>query len=160
MHYLIDGHNLIARLPEISLDDPHDEAKLVIRLRSWAAARRKHQVTVYFDHGLPGGEARNLSTSQVKVIFASTGRKADELLIKQIERLRNPGAYTVVTSDREILAAAPRALRLMSAEAFAAELARMGRTSTEVGPVSPAEPDLSPDEVDEWLDIFSGCDRE
>ncbi len=34
MHYLIDGHNLIAQISDISLDDPDDEAKLVLRLEA------------------------------------------------------------------------------------------------------------------------------
>lgn len=38
MNYLIDGHNLIARTPGLSLADPDDEAKLVQLLRRWAMA--------------------------------------------------------------------------------------------------------------------------
>ena len=35
MPYLIDGHNLIACLPDISLDDPNDEAQLVNKLKGF-----------------------------------------------------------------------------------------------------------------------------
>ena len=52
MHYLIDGHNLIGALPDISLEDPDDEVKLILVLRSWAVARRRREVTVIFDGGL------------------------------------------------------------------------------------------------------------
>ena len=38
MPHLIDGHNLIASLPDIGMDDPNKEAKLVNKLKSWAAA--------------------------------------------------------------------------------------------------------------------------
>ena len=38
MNYLIDGHNLIARTPGLSLADPDDEAKLV-RLSARDGAR-------------------------------------------------------------------------------------------------------------------------
>ena len=41
MHYLIDGHNLIAHLADIDLEDPNDEVKLVLMMRGWAAAGRK-----------------------------------------------------------------------------------------------------------------------
>ena len=54
MPILIDGHNLIGRLPDLRLDDPDDEAKLVLRLRAYAARTRK-RITVVFDQGLPGG---------------------------------------------------------------------------------------------------------
>lgn len=154
MHYLIDGHNVIAQLPDISLDDPDDEAKLVIRLRSWAAGKRKRQVTVYFDGGLPGGEARQLSTSQVKVVFASVGRTADQLLVERINKLSNPGAYTLISSDREILAVAPRGLRLMSAEAFVSELVSLDRLAEKVSEEGSEEPTLSPEDVAEWMALF------
>ena len=41
MPYLIDGHNLIAKLPDIDIADPNDEAKLVTRLRGFAAKTSK-----------------------------------------------------------------------------------------------------------------------
>ena len=75
MHYLIDGHNLIAKLPDISLDDPNDEIELILRLKSWASASPKRKVTVYFDGGLPGGIEQRLSTSDIKVIFAPEGKR-------------------------------------------------------------------------------------
>ena len=37
MPFLIDGHNLIGRMPGISLDDPDDEARLVAQLRAFCA---------------------------------------------------------------------------------------------------------------------------
>ena len=38
--YLIDGHNLIGQLPDLSLTDPDDEAKLVQKLTGFPRARR------------------------------------------------------------------------------------------------------------------------
>ena len=84
MPLLIDGHNLIGRLPDLHLDDPHDEAKLVLRLRAYAARTRK-RITVVFDHGLPGGESLPLSSAGVKAIFASAGRSADRVLQERIK---------------------------------------------------------------------------
>ena len=43
MNYLIDGHNLIGQLPDISLDDPNDEALLVQKLSGFCAANTKHR---------------------------------------------------------------------------------------------------------------------
>ena len=48
MYYLIDGHNLIAHYPDIELEDPNDEVKLVLVLRSWAAAGRKREAMDVF----------------------------------------------------------------------------------------------------------------
>ncbi len=47
MPLLIDGHNLIGRLPDLRLDDPDDEAKLVARLRTYCARTRKRITAVF-----------------------------------------------------------------------------------------------------------------
>jgi hypothetical protein len=33
--FLIDGHNLIGQLQDLSLDDPYDEAKLTVAIRRY-----------------------------------------------------------------------------------------------------------------------------
>ena len=88
MQYLIDGHNLIGKMPDIELSDPDDEIQLILRLRSWTAVSAKRKVVVYFDGGIPGGKDVNLSSSQVMVIFASRGKTADYLLITHINRVK------------------------------------------------------------------------
>ena len=57
MPFLIDGHNVIAALPDIELEDPHDEAKLVFKLRAWTGRERRKAIVV-FDGGVPGGYSR------------------------------------------------------------------------------------------------------
>ncbi len=159
MHYLIDGHNLIARLPDIELDDPDDEAKLVLRLRRWTAAGQKRLVTVFFDGGLPGGEWRRLSSGRVKPIFATADGAADALLIDRVRQARNPSAYTLITSDQQILAVAKaRRMPHLTSEAFARQLVEFDRQryadEGNMASPPPEDPILSPQEVDEWLDIF------
>lgn len=151
MRLLIDGHNLIGRLPDINLSDPDDEMQLVSRLREYAD-RTGHQVMVYFDGGLPGGHAPELSGRNVQVCFAPTGRPADTLIIRRIRQVQDRGRWLVVSSDREILAsAAGRRLRTLRAEEFAAELApgpsQAGHDPREVPP--------SEDEVEAWLREFT-----
>lgn len=164
MHYLIDGHNLIAKLEDLALDDPDDEAKLVLRLRSWTAANRKRRVTVIFDGGLPGGQSTRLSTSRVTVVFASAGQTADDLLIRRINQIKNPAEFTLVSSDAEVLAAArKRRMPLLLAEQFATQLPPE-RPRPAATPVETADeqqiaerretPQLSDDEVNEWLELF------
>ncbi|MCP4429134.1 MAG: NYN domain-containing protein [Chloroflexi bacterium] len=156
MHYLIDGHNLIAKLPDISLDDPNDEVELILRLKSWAAASRKRKVTVYFDGGLPGGIEQRLSTSDIKVIFAPKGRTADSLIINRIRKIQNPPEYTLVTSDQQIIAAAQkRRLPHLRSEAFAAKM--NGDKQKRAAPPLPLETDdpiVSASEVAEWMTLF------
>jgi len=50
MPILIDGHNLIGRMPVLSLADPDDERQLVTLLLAYRA-RTKKAVTVVFDPG-------------------------------------------------------------------------------------------------------------
>jgi predicted RNA-binding protein with PIN domain len=150
MPLLIDGHNLIGRLPDLHLDDPDDEAKLTARLRVYCARTGK-RVTVVFDRGLPGGRSQELSGGGVEVVFAATGRTADGILRARIRRARDPRGLIVVTSDREVVATAQaRGARVVRAEEFAARL-------SEPQPV-PAGRDvqLSVEEVEEWLSVFEG----
>jgi predicted RNA-binding protein with PIN domain len=89
MRYLIDGHNVIAQLPGININDPDDEAQLVMKLRGFCARTGK-QVTVIFDGGIPGGFSPNLSNSQVTVRFASAEQTtADQILLNMIRRIKN-----------------------------------------------------------------------
>jgi predicted RNA-binding protein with PIN domain len=151
MPLLIDGHNLIGRLPDLDLDDPDDEAKLVARLRTYSARTGK-RLTVVFDHGLPGGWSRELSGGGVKVVFASAGHTADGILHERIRRSRNPRGMTIVTSDRQIIASAQaKGTRIVRSEEFAARLKAPPTSKTQ----TEEDIHLSPEEVEEWLAVFN-----
>lgn len=156
MHYLIDGHNLIAKLPDVSLDDPNDEVELILRLKGWAAASPKRKITVYFDGGLPGGGAHRLSSSAIKVLFAPEGKTADSLIIKRIRAVKNPPEYCLVTSDQQIInVAQQRRMPHLLADAFAT---KMGDDQQKRhAPPPPQDTDdtpLSESEIAEWLELF------
>ncbi len=157
MHYLIDGHNLIARVPGLSLADPDDEVKLLQLLKRWAVADARRKVTVIFDKGLPGGEAKHLSGGGVRAIFAPDNRSADSLIIRRIEGIEDPAQHTVVSSDGAILRAAQRRrVPTQRSEVFAAA---MVNERTFPGAARPAadprdNPTVSPNEVSEWLELF------
>lgn len=152
MPYLIDGHNLIHYLDDIHLDDPHDEAKLVIKLRGFCARRRK-KVVVIFDHGLPGGYSQ-LSTPSVMVVFASAAHtNADNIIRERINNIRDIKGWTVVSSDNEVLDAARLVgMRGMKCHEFAEILTRKLDEKLHEG----ENPNVmvSPDEVKEWLTLF------
>ncbi len=164
MHYLIDGHNLIAQMPDIDLEDANDEALLVLRLRSWVAGGRKRRVTVIFDGGLPGGRSRFHSRAQLNVIFASEGRTADALLIRRINKVQNPAEYTLVSSDLQVIEAArARRMRHLGSEAFArrlTEFSQRAKKATAAQAADEAEdPAVSQDEVAEWLALFEAAPK-
>ena len=104
MHYLIDGHNLIGKMPEIGLDHPAKELRLIERLMQFCSRRQRDSCAIVFDRGLPGGRKPRLGNSQVKVSFAHSATNADRLIMVQNGRLIDDGdaayadgGFTVVT---------------------------------------------------------------
>lgn len=154
MAYLIDGHNLIACLPDISLDDPNDEAQLVNRLKGFAAKAGKKFVVV-FDHGLPGGQS-SLSTRSVQVVFAAAHhRTADDLIKSRISRTKDAPNWTLVSADRELANCAHRQrMKHMSSARFAQLLVGTGAAEETRG--EEIHPTISSDDVDELYQAFGG----
>ncbi len=122
MTLLVDGHNLIGQMTSLHLDDPDDEEKLMVLLRAFRA-RTGQPIVVYFDAGLAYQTPGRRSNGGVIVRWAGTGRRADDLIVRDVSRHPNPRELTVVTSDRALqnrvrLAGA----RIRDAAAFAVEL--------------------------------------
>ncbi|MDJ0752953.1 MAG: NYN domain-containing protein [Ardenticatenaceae bacterium] len=167
MIYLIDGHNLIGKMPDIDLADPDDEEKLIGKLRDWARQSQKRTVHVYFDPGSLGGFGNLMGGSGIKVEFARMGQIADDLLIKKLRQIRNPQEYTLVTSDRAILdAARKKRVGYILSEEFAALLgedlsgkAEVEETDQPADPGEGEEVDLSADELQQWLAVFDKAPR-
>ncbi|MGH2537520.1 MAG: NYN domain-containing protein [Candidatus Promineifilaceae bacterium] len=164
MHYLIDGHNLIFHTPGLSLEEPHAPIELLLRLRSWATRskgkkkKRGRQATLFFDRGSPGGRSPTLSNSQIEVIFAPSGRTADDLIIGRLRAARQPKAITVVSSDGQLAAAArERGVAVVPAEEFVRRLAPPPQPAAPAGRGTPDDLRLSPAEVAEWQALFEAA---
>ena len=154
MPYLIDGHNLIGQLRDLTLDDPNDEAKLVIKLRGFAARTRKRLVVV-FDSGLPGGKSP-LSNHPVEVVFASSPRNADRILMRRVEETPDPRNWILVSSDHQVQnAARRRGMKVISSTEFA-PLLQTPQSNQRAKPDDKPLTDVyvSPAEVEEWLRLF------
>ncbi len=149
MPYLIDGHNVIGQMRDISLSDPHDEDRLVALLVAWCH-RRGASATVYFDRGAPGvdGAARR---GRLTVRFVRPPRTADVAIEDHLRRLgRGARDWTVVSSDHDVRQAARRSgARTVDSAAFAARL----RTSS-AAPASEKPEGSSQEEVSAWLKEF------
>lgn len=160
MPYLIDGHNLIACLPDISLDDPNDEALLVNKLRSFVAGGGK-KCTVVFDGGVPGGQS-TMSNNAVKVTFAAAEHSnADVVIKRRIRRTPDSTFWTVVTSDRDVLNFAKRhRMKCMRSADFARFLRSNKSDGGDCGDLGEEiDPRIPDDELDDWLNMF-GVDDE
>lgn len=153
MAYLIDGHNLIGQLPDISLSDPNDEAKLVLKLKGFAARTRK-RVIVVFDNGVPAGKS-HLGNSVVEVLFASPGTTADAIMQARIRTAPDPMMWVVVSGDNEVLAAArERKMRAIKSAEFVPELNPPKPPPKHLDKEAHMDVPVTPQEVEEWLRIF------
>jgi len=162
MQWLIDGHNLIGQMPNLRLDDPNDEEKLLGYLRRFRA-RTGHRLTVIFDAGYAYQSGSKQNRGGISVQFVSSGHIADQALVRRIRKVRNPQEMMVVTSDQAVAmmvvtsdqavaqVARQAGVRVTSAGEFAQQLLQISPTEQN----DPADVNLSPDEVDEWLDIFN-----
>ncbi len=149
MPYLIDGHNVIAALPDINLEDDNDEAQLVLKLRTWTSRIRRKAIVI-FDGGITGGPSYDLSSPDVHVVFAARFHtNADRIIHERLKALRDAPNWTVISSDHEVLDQARLAgAKVLSAQLFAERLNHPPAPKQE-------KPDyVSPAAVNAWLEIF------
>ena len=153
MPYIIDGHNLIPKVPGISLQDAEDEMRLVELLQEYCRLQRK-EVEVFFDNAPPGGtRARNFGS--VTARFVRQGTTADDAIRSRLERLgRAARNWTVVSYDLAVQASARASqAHYISSEIFAGKLMQtLDETRTDPGAAQDAL--LKPDELNDWLELF------
>jgi predicted RNA-binding protein with PIN domain len=152
MPYLIDGHNLIPKVPGLNLEDPEDEMQLVKLLQEFCRVNRK-KVEVFFDNAPPGGQNIR-SFGNVLARFVRQGSTADQAIQRKLKRLGGEARnWSVVSSDREVQAGARTArAKIIPAEVFAQQLLVLpGSASTET---LESDVDLSQEDVEDWMDFF------
>jgi predicted RNA-binding protein with PIN domain len=158
MNYIIDGHNLISKIPGLDLSMPDDEQRLIELLILFCQPGR-HKVEVYFDRALIG-QAGVTNHGRVQAHFVPERSTADDAIRKRLFALgRSAKTWAVVTSDRSVQAAAREAhAQVLSAQDFSDQLqASLRQTSLQPGSASPtpaADEPLSEAEVREWEAIF------
>jgi len=153
MTLIIDGHNLIPKIPGMQLSDMDDESQLVGLVREYCR-RRRVKAEVFFDGALPGAKAGS-GGGLVRVHNVRKGKTADSAMIAHLAGLGKAARnFILVSADRQVQSEA-RALGcvVLSTEQFAAELMNT-LSQVEVYSKDDAGP-LKGEEVDKWLDIFS-----
>lgn len=152
MPYLIDGHNLIPKIPGLHLADMDDEMRLVELLQEFCRVTRK-QVEVFFDNA-PPGQARARVFGNVTARFIRSGQTADRAIQEKLKRLGGEARnWSVVSSDGQVQAAGRAAKAVViPSEAFAQQL--IERLQRGEGKPDSPEQGLSAEEVDEWLKLF------
>lgn len=158
MPYIIDGHNLIPKVPGLSLQEVDDEQHLIEMLQEFCRRQRK-QAEVFFDNAPPGG-VRALSLGSVTARFVRQGVPADDAIRKRLKNLgRAARNWTVVSSDHAVQAEARAAqAQVASSEAFARLLVRVLREAP--ADMDERETAPNPEELDEWLQLFGSDERD
>jgi len=153
MPYIIDGHNIIPKIPGLDLQDIDDELKLIELVQGFCRNTRQ-RAEIYFDNA-PPGFARGHSYGVVTAHFVRQGTTADAAIQRRLERLGKAAKnWTVVSSDGQVQAAA-RALRAhyISADSFAHSLVEVLKDGPPESERIAGE-ELSQTEVNEWLEMF------
>lgn len=148
MPYLIDGHNLISKIPGIQLDHLDDEQALFSLLNNYFRQIRKKAI-VYFDQASQSAPTI-LKTAFLQAHFVRKPSTADEAILLQLKKLGGDARnYTIISSDHWI---ADNARSIGAAVISSEDFESILRSNSQ-------EPRKKPkikgeDDLDYWLDIF------
>jgi predicted RNA-binding protein with PIN domain len=161
--FIIDGHNLIPKIPGMSLRDIDDEEKLIGLLKEYARLKRK-TVIVFFD-GAPPGQAVERAYGLLRAYFVPAGRTADDAIRQYLDGMgKTARTATVVSSDRQVRANARELrARVLSSEDFASQLIEL-RSWLDARSTNPASAAQKPprtearsqsgSDISEWIEVF------
>ena len=100
VHYIVDGNNVIGKIPELfklqKSDKQRSREQLVYLLQRYFH-NKKINLTLHFD----GFANIPLPLSKGKIIY-SENKTADSLIKENIERIKNRKNIILVTSDNEL----------------------------------------------------------
>ncbi len=149
---VIDGHNLIPKIPGFSLSDLDDEEKLVNLLQAYARARRLKKIELFFD-GAPPGHAGARSFGVIQAHFVQQGKPADEAIRQYLASLgRAARNVTVVSSDHWVQRSALELhAQVLSAEDFSQQLQDL---PAKAPPNAAPHAEDSAGALSEWYDVF------
>jgi uncharacterized protein len=102
MHYLIDGYNLLFRLPKTKGSLENKRLLLIEELND-AISKLHLQATVVFD----ASDERSFSTRShydaIEIVYTTKKISADAYILNHVEESRKPGGLCVVSSDSELI---------------------------------------------------------
>lgn len=129
--FIIDGNNLIHKLPHLSKIQSKDKeaarSRLAFMIDRYFSGK-KVKVYLYFD----GFEGERINVSNIKIIY-SRQRTADEIIRKQIEKSTKRHLITVISSDRSDIIgfAEVCGCKAISSEEFTGKLRRQNTVDEE-----------------------------
>jgi uncharacterized protein len=155
MPYLVDGHNLIPKVPGLSLKAIDDEIKLIELLQDFCQKARK-RADIYFDNAAPGQPAAQ-KYGAVTAHFVRKGRTADDAIRARLSHMGKSAAnWTVVSSDRGVQDAARTwRAQVLSAEGFVRKM-QAASAAAQSNDDERSRIGESNDEIEDWLREFGG----
>jgi predicted RNA-binding protein with PIN domain len=103
LHFIIDGYNLINRIPRCKNLALYQQRKFLLSLLDCfkLTMSQRNKITVVFD-GSSKVDLSHHSKGQVDVVF-SKGQDADSLIKGMVDQARNVKSLVVVTDDKSII---------------------------------------------------------
>jgi hypothetical protein len=153
MILVIDGHNLIPKIPGLSLSDLDDEPKLIELIQEYCRLKRT-TAELFFDGALPGFNS-GIKGGLVHIHSIRKSSSADQAIIDFLaQKGKAARSCTMVSSDLHVqVQARGLGAAILSSDQFAHELV-ITLSQAEKSEQGESKP-LSPAEVDEWLNIFN-----
>lgn len=96
-HFIIDGNNLIGKMPDLRNKDNQIVREKAAFILERYFASRKIKVSLHFD----GYANLPIKVSGIKILF-SDNKTADEKIKLEIERAKNRKSITLVSSDNNL----------------------------------------------------------
>lgn len=153
---IIDGHNLIPKIPGLHLKDADDEARLIEVIQEYCRLARK-SAELFFD-GAPAPQTNQRKHGLVHVHFIKIGSSADDAIIQYVRsHAKEIDNLMIVSSDHRIQNAV-RGMRceVMPSEGFVRSMNSVFSSDKGVQQTREKVPTAS--EVDEWMGLFSSND--
>ena len=154
--FLIDGYNLLFARSRGRIDsrDLDQERERLVRLVQRYCHICGKRASIIFDHtkGPPiYGHPTRRVLDEVEVRFTTEDVSADDEIISTVESTNDRTAYTVISSDRQIVDRVRKLkMKVLDSTAFADELAETIRGADTKGTKNP----LAKEEVDYWMKEF------
>lgn len=153
MSLVIDGHNLIPKIPGMSLKDLDDEPKLIALVQEYCRLKRT-TAELFFDGALPGFN-NGIKGGLVHIHAVRKGTAADEAILNFLtQKGKAARSFTLVSSDHHVQTQG-RSLgaAILTSDQFARDLVNT-LSQSEKNSSGDLKP-LSPSEVDDWLELFN-----
>jgi hypothetical protein len=142
---IVDGSNLLGRLPGFALNSPASRDTLALRLQEYAHTHPNTRVTLYFD----GEKASTTRRGGIEIRYSPKSQPADYFMLQYLERLPadERTRARLVTADHELADAA----RLLG---VAIETPESVQRQILGPPRAPSDRGLTKTEVAEWEEYF------